>query len=91
MEDVNNALAQLNSAFENLTYIKGDVNHDGKLSINDATIIQIHLVGKLGEFDFDTETADADNSGDVSINDATIIQQTIVNIFNVDDDGNIVQ
>lgn len=91
VEDVNNALAQLNSAFENLTYIKGDVNHDGKLSINDATIIQIHLVGKLGEFDFDTETADADNSGDVSINDATIIQQTIVKIFNVDDDGNIVQ
>lgn len=41
-DDVNNALTQLNSAFENLSYIKGDVNHDGKLSITDATLVQLY-------------------------------------------------
>lgn len=87
-DDVNNALTQLNSAFENLTYIKGDVTHDGKLSITDATLVQIYLKGN-GE-NFDTETADADGNGEINVEDVSLIQKAIVDLCHVDDDGNII-
>lgn len=87
-DDVNNALTQLNSAFENLTYIKGDVTHDGKLSITDATLVQIYLKGN-GE-NIDTETADADGNGEINVEDVSLIQKAIVDLCHVDDDGNII-
>lgn len=87
-DDVNNALTQLNSAFENLTYIKGDVTHDGKLSITDATLVQIYLKGN-GE-NIDTETADADGNGEINVEDVSLIQKAIVDHCHVDDDGNII-
>lgn len=89
-DDVNSALAQLNSAFENLSYNKGDVNHDGKLTITDATLIQIYISNKLAGTQFDTETADADGNDDINVDDVTIIQKTLVEMYHIDDDGNIV-
>lgn len=80
-DDVNNALAQLNSAFENLTYIKGYVNHDGKLTISDAAMIQIYIIKGIDEIDI--ETADVDNSGKVDIGDATSVQKVVVGIINL--------
>ena len=85
-DDVNNALAQLNSAFENLTYITGYVNHDGKLTISDAAMIQIYIIKGIDEIDI--ETADVDNSGKVDIDDATSVQKVVVGIYELDGDGN---
>lgn len=57
--------------------IMGDVNGDGKLTILDATSIQLHLVNKTPA-DFDIRFADIDGNGNVTILDATRIQLILV-------------
>ena len=59
------------------TGIMGDVNGDGKLTILDATSIQLHLVNKTPA-DFDIRYADVDGNGSVTILDATRIQLILV-------------
>lgn len=57
------------------TDIKGDVNIDEKIDINDVTFIQLHLVNKIPDIaDYQRENADFNSDGVVNINDATAIQ-----------------
>ena len=57
-----------------ITPESGDVNLDGKIDINDATLIQ-QFIAEIKELSANQKTiADIDESGDVNINDATAIQ-----------------
>ena len=56
------------------TYLLGDVNMDGEVSIIDATLIQ-RKVSDMKVNAFDEKAADVDGSGDVEIIDATLIQR----------------
>ena len=57
-------------------YIFGDVNLDGIVDITDATLVQLHIVGKpkLQLKGIKAFLADVDDSGDIDITDATFIQ-----------------
>lgn len=57
-------------------YAKGDVNHDGVLNIDDATLIQQFLV-ELNPDNFDQTLADMNDDGVINIIDATLIQLAI--------------
>lgn len=60
----------------------GDVNNDGAVSIEDATIVQKYLANMV---DFDEEAricADTDGNGAVSIEDATIVQKYLAGMIN---------
>ena len=61
--------------------IKGDIEHDGSLSINDATTLQQHLAEMI-TLDSDTLSyvADVNSDGVVAIDDATEIQSIIAGI-----------
>ena len=52
----------------------GDVNLDGKIDINDATLIQQYLAELKTLSTNQQKIADMDASGDLNINDATAIQ-----------------
>ena len=59
----------------------GDVNNDGAVSIEDATIVQKYLANMV---DFDEEAricADTDGNGAVSIEDATIVQKYLAGMI----------
>lgn len=60
---------------------KGDVEHNGSLSINDVTTIQQHLVGLL-TLDSDTLSyvADVNSDGGVAVDDVTLLQTIIAGI-----------
>lgn len=62
--------------------IKGDVNGDGVLSIDDGTVIQLFLA-KL-DIQFDTEyllqKADMDGDGEITISDVTYIQKLLAKL-----------
>lgn len=58
----------------------GDVNSDGKLTILDATSIQLHLVNKTTE-EFNINLADIDGNSGVTILDATLIQRYVAKII----------
>ena len=61
--------------------IKGDIEHDGSLSINDVTTLQQHLAEMI-TLDSDTLSyvADVNSDGVVAIDDATEIQSIIAGI-----------
>lgn len=88
--EVDEAAAAITEAIEGLKYITGDVDHNGIIDINDATLIQTYLV-RLPVENFDLSLADVDNSGIVSVNDATLVQLVVAGIYAVDSDGNIVK
>ena len=55
--------------------IKGDVNSDGKVGIDDVTYIQKYLAN-LAEFTAQQEAlADVNKDGEVNIDDVTLIQK----------------
>ena len=56
------------------TYIRGDVDSNGDVTIIDATLIQRKLAS-LQVGSFNEKAADADNDGSVTILDATAIQR----------------
>lgn len=59
-------------------YRIGDVNRDGKININDATMIQKYLAHLVRFDDYQRDVlADVDMNGKVTINDATVIQKLI--------------
>ena len=60
-------------------YIFGDVNDDGKLTILDATNIQLHLVNKTPA-GFNNKLADIDRNGKTTILDATAIQRKLAKL-----------
>lgn len=87
-KDINVVCEELNAAIDNLTYYLGDVDHNGKITIVDATLIQIYLANNMSGT-FDTVTADTDSDGKVTISDVTNIQKLIVKILSNNDDGSI--
>ncbi|MGN1113361.1 MAG: dockerin type I domain-containing protein, partial [Acutalibacteraceae bacterium] len=64
-----------------ISFMLGDVNLDGKISIDDATLIQKYLAG-VQEFDDEAQSlaADVNGSGDISIDDTTLIQKYIAGL-----------
>lgn len=86
---VDEAFAALESAYENLKYNMGDIDHSGAISIDDATAIQQHVSGQNIE-NFDSLLADVDGSSEITITDATICQMVVANMMSVDEDGKII-
>lgn len=66
----------INAMLPAAEYQLGDVNHDGKVDINDVTLIQLYIAKIMPE-NFDAELADVNNDGEISIYDATLIQMMI--------------
>ena len=63
------------------SYLYGDVDIDGKITIRDSTVIQKYLI-KLKNFSEATKhIADVDNSGDTNVKDATLIQKYVANLI----------
>lgn len=69
-------------ATEEPDFVSGDVNLDGKITIDDATLIQKYLAG-VQEFDDEAQllAADVNSSGDISIDDTTLIQKYIAGLI----------
>lgn len=86
---VDEAFAALKSAYENLKYNMGDVDHSGSVTINDATAIQRFLCDQKVE-EFDESLADVDGVNGIVISDATICQMVAADMIDTDDDGNII-
>ena len=61
------------------SYLRGDVDMDGRITIMDATAIQLHLA--LKEVTISLENADTDLDGAISIMDTTTIQLYLANII----------
>lgn len=62
---------------EVITKILGDVNGDGKITIDDATDIQKYLANMLAFTDEQKVLADVDKNGKVSIDDVTLVQKVL--------------
>lgn len=62
-------------------YMSGDIDMNGKITIIDATVLQLYLNEEnLGETDIAVIASDTDGSGEIDINDITEIQKYIVGI-----------
>ena len=63
-------------------YMLGDVNLDGVVTIDDATLVQKYLAG-ISELDDPLQllAADVNSSGDVTIDDTTLIQKYIAGLI----------
>ncbi len=63
------------------SYALGDVNLDGIISINDATLIQKYLIKVAQLTDEQLSLADVDKNGIIDIRDATRIQKYLVGLI----------
>ena len=60
--------------------LKGDVNKDGVVDVEDATLIQLYAIdapqtlAKFESGEYSAEAADVDGSGKIDITDATLVQ-----------------
>ncbi|MBQ2944931.1 MAG: dockerin type I repeat-containing protein [Ruminococcus sp.] len=59
-------------------YILGDADGDGEVSVMDASLIQMFLVGKKDIVGDEALAADADKDGEISVMDASLIQMYLV-------------
>ncbi len=62
---------------------RGDVDMDGKVSIMDATAIQMYLANYLTLNAAQLYTADVDGHGDTTILDATLIQRHVAHLWQI--------
>ena len=62
------------------TYVRGDANGDGKITVADVTVIQRKLLG-ISTSSFSTEAADVDGNG-VKLSDAIQVQRYLVGYGN---------
>ncbi|MCH5298087.1 MAG: leucine-rich repeat protein [Ruminococcus sp.] len=62
---------------EVITKLLGDVNGDGKITIDDATDIQKYLANMLAFTDEQKVLADVDKDGKISIDDVTLVQKVL--------------
>ncbi len=62
----------------------GDVDGDGKVSIDDVTDIQKHLANMVDFTDEQEAIADVDNDGKVTIDDVTLIQKYLAGMISFD-------
>ncbi|MBR1482847.1 MAG: dockerin type I repeat-containing protein [Ruminococcus sp.] len=60
--------------------LRGDVNSDGRVDINDATLLQKYLTEMETLTDCQLSAADTNGDGTVSIDDVTVIQKIIAEI-----------
>lgn len=69
-------------ATEEPDFVLGDVNLNGKITIDDATLIQKYLAG-MKDFDDTVQllAADVDGNGNITIDDATIIQKYLAGLI----------
>ena len=58
-------------------FMKGDVNHDGSITMADANMVVNYFLDTKKPEDFDIETADVNNDGSITMADANMI----VNMF----------
>ena len=63
------------------SYLLGDADSDGGVTISDVSVIQMHLA-MLNVPVFNEKAADSDRSGGITIIDATVIQQYLAKIEN---------
>ena len=56
------------------TFLRGDVNGDGKIDVTDATLVQLYAAEMLELSDEQLKAADANSDGKVDVTDATYIQ-----------------
>ena len=64
----------------NIKYICGDVNFDGDITVEDVTLIQMHIA-KIKTFDdIQLQLANFDNDTVVGVSDVTMLQMYIANI-----------
>lgn len=79
-EQLMNMIDQLDKATD-VRYMSGDIDMNGKITIIDATVLQLYLNEEnLGETDIAVIASDTDGSGEIDINDITEIQKYIVDI-----------
>ena len=64
-----------------ITYLYGDAYNDNKITIEDATTIQMYLAGFQSFDEVSKHICDVDISGEVDINDVTLIQKFIVDLI----------
>lgn len=64
--------------FEKINMQKGDVNGDGSISIEDATLVQRYILDKETFNDQQMFLADVNNDDKVNIKDATLIQKMVL-------------
>ncbi len=57
----------------------GDVNGDGNINVNDASLIQMHTA-KITLAKFDETVADVNGDGNINVNDASIVQMYSANL-----------
>ena len=71
-------------ATEEPDFVLGDVNLNGKITIDDATLIQKYLAG-MEDFDDTVQllAADVDGKGNITIDDATIIQKYLAGLATI--------
>lgn len=83
-EDYNAAFEMLLSDFDSPVdeFISGDANCDGKVNINDVTVIQ-RYVANIEVTDFSFEQGDVDADGKITIKDATLIQKYTANVIDM--------
>lgn len=63
--------------YEKETYQKGDVNHDGRITLSDANLIVNYYLGFDNNIDY--EAADVNGDGRVTIEDANIVVNMFLN------------
>ena len=79
-EQLMNMIDELDKATD-VRYMSGDIDMNGKITIIDATVLQLYLNEEnLGETDIAVIASDTDGSGEIDINDITEIQKYIVDI-----------
>ena len=71
-----------NGAAPEPTYTLGDVDGDGKVDINDATLVQKIAAEMIVPTEIQKKAADVNRDGSVDINDATLIQKFAAEIIN---------
>ena len=59
----------------------GDVNGDGKVKVDDATLVLTYVVGTESLNSLQIKAADVDRNGQVNVKDATLIQKYIADMI----------
>lgn len=67
---------------QEIDFIKGDADGDGKITINDATLVQKYCAKMVSLSDSGLKCADVNEDGRVAIADATLIQKYLAMIIN---------
>ena len=76
-DDPTEVSTELPTEQEQYSFLKGDADGDGDISILDATVIQ-RSIASIPVSVFDEKAADADGDGWVTVVDATVIQRQLV-------------